>query len=48
MALRNPHLSRFSPEERIGLIVAIAAHVGLFAWLALDPLGRDIEAPPNG
>ncbi|HUQ13388.1 MAG TPA: hypothetical protein VM055_03845, partial [Novosphingobium sp.] len=47
MASHNPHLGRFSPEERIGLIVAIAAHVGLFAWLALDPLGRDIEPPPE-
>lgn len=47
MALRNPHLSRFTPEERIGLIVAVAAHVGLFTWLALDPLGRDIEPAPQ-
>ena len=36
-----------SREERIGLGIAIAAHVGLVAWLALSPLGKVIQPPPE-
>lgn len=36
-----------SREERIGLALAIAAHVGLVAWLALSPLGKAIQPPPE-
>ena len=32
-------------EERIGLALAISAHIGLVAWLALSPLGKDIQPP---
>lgn len=36
----------FRSEERLGLIVAIAAHVGLFAWLALwRPVVEVVEPP---
>lgn len=34
-------------EERIGLALAIAAHIGLVAWLALSPLGKAIQPPPE-
>lgn len=47
MASRSPSASRFSPEERIGLGVALAAHVALFGWLALDQPGRDMVPPPE-
>ncbi len=47
MAPRNLSASRFSPEERIGLAVAIAAHVALFGWLALDQPARDAVTPPD-
>lgn len=47
MFSRTSSASRFSPEERIGLGVAIAAHVALFGWLALDQPGRDAVAPPE-
>ena len=47
MASRSTSTSRFSPEERIGLGVALAAHVALFGWLALDQPGRDLVPPPE-
>lgn len=47
MASRAPSASRFSPEERIGLGVALAAHVALFGWLAFDQPGRDLVPPPE-
>ena len=47
MASRFPSASRFSPEERIGLGVALAAHVALFGWLALDQPGRDFVTLPE-
>ena len=47
MASRSPSASRFSPEERIGLGVALAAHIALFGWLALDQPGRDMVPPPE-
>lgn len=47
MASRISSASRLSPEERIGLGVAIAAHVALFGWLALDQPGRDLVPPPE-
>ena len=47
MATRSSSASRFSPEERIGLGIALAAHVALFGWLALDQPGRDLVPPPE-
>jgi hypothetical protein len=47
MAARASSTGRMNPEERVGLIVALAAHVGLFAWLALDPLGKSVQPPPD-
>ena len=47
MATRTSSPSRFSPEERIGLGIALAAHVALFGWLALDQPGRDRVPPPE-
>ena len=38
---------RFSREERIGLAVAVLAHGALFGWLALEPLGKPVLAPPE-
>ena len=38
---------RLSREERIGLAIAIALHVALVAWLALDRLGKEVQAPPE-
>lgn len=43
-ALHRPRLTR---EEAFGLIVALAAHGGLVAWLWLEPLGKDIQPPPE-
>ena len=42
--LPQPGLSR---EERIGLGVAIAAHIALVGWLCFEPLGKDVQAPPE-
>ena len=42
--LERPGMSR---EERIGLVVAIAAHVGLVAWLALAPTRSTFQPPPD-
>ncbi len=42
--LERPGMSR---EERIGLVVAIAAHIGLFAWLALAPSRSTFQPPPD-
>ena len=42
--LERPGISR---EERIGLAVAIAAHVGLVAWLALAPSRSTFQPPPE-
>lgn len=39
--------SRLSPEEKIGVVVAIALHVGLVAWLALAPSRSTFQAPPE-
>ena len=47
MASRTLNQPRLSREERIGLAVAIALHVALVAWLTLDRLGKDIQAPPE-
>ena len=47
MASRSPSASRLSPEERIGLGVALAAHLALFGWLAFDQPGRDLVPPPE-
>ena len=42
--LERPGMSR---EERIGLAIAIAAHVGLVAWLALAPSRSTFQPPPE-
>ena len=42
--LERPGMSR---EERIGLAIAIAAHVGLVAWLALAPSRSTFQPPPD-
>lgn len=42
--LERPGMSR---EECIGLVVAIAAHIGLFAWLALAPSRSTFQPPPD-
>ncbi|MET0181115.1 MAG: hypothetical protein ABW194_11640, partial [Novosphingobium sp.] len=39
--------ARLAREERVGLVVAVAAHVALFAWLAMEPLGKPVLAPPE-
>lgn len=45
MAVHQP--SRLSPEEKIGVVVAIALHAGLVAWLALAPSRSTFQAPPE-
>ena len=47
MAVHTLHHPRLSREERIGLGVAIVLHLALIAWLTLDRLGKDIQAPPE-
>ncbi|MFC4295724.1 hypothetical protein ACFO0A_11730 [Novosphingobium tardum] len=47
MAAHTLPSARFTPEERVGLAVAIAAHVGLVAWLALASLGKSVAPPPE-
>jgi len=47
MASRTLDQPRLSREEKIGLGVAIAAHVALVAWLAMEPLGKAIQPPPE-
>jgi len=47
MAVHTLNQPRLSREERIGLGVAIVLHVALVAWLTLDRLGKDIQAPPE-
>ena len=47
MAVHTLHKPRLSREERIGLGVAIVLHLALIAWLTLDRLGKDIQAPPE-
>ena len=42
--LERPGMSR---EERIGLAIAIAAHIGLVAWLALAPSRSTFQPPPE-
>lgn len=36
-----------SREEKAGLAVAVAAHAALIGWLWLEPLGKDIQPPPE-
>lgn len=45
MAVHQP--SRLSPEEKIGVVVAIALHAGLVAWLALAPSRSTFRPPPE-
>ena len=45
MAVHHP--SRLSREEQIGVVVAIALHAGLVAWLALAPSRSTFKPPPE-
>ena len=45
MAVHQP--SRLSPEEKIGVVVAIVLHAGLVAWLALAPSRSTFQTPPE-
>ena len=45
MAVHQP--SRLSAEEKIGVVVAIALHAGLVAWLALAPSRSTFRPPPE-
>ena len=45
MAVHHP--SRLSAEEKIGVVVAIALHAGLVAWLALAPSRSTFQPPPE-
>lgn len=47
MAVHTPRHPGLSREERIGLGIASAAHVALVAWLALSPLGKDVQPAPE-
>ena len=47
MTVQTLQRSGLSREEKVGLGVAVAAHLGLVAWLALDPLGKDVGSPPE-
>ena len=43
-SIAKPRLSR---EEKIGVVVAIALHIGLVAWLALAPARSTFKPPPE-
>ena len=45
MAVHQP--SRLNREEQIGVVVAIALHAGLVAWLALAPSRSTFQPPPE-
>ena len=45
MAVHHP--SRLNAEEQIGVVVAIALHAGLVAWLALAPSRSTFKPPPE-
>ena len=45
MAVHQP--SRLNREEQIGVVVAIALHAGLVAWLALAPSRSTFRPPPE-
>jgi outer membrane biosynthesis protein TonB len=47
MAVHASPQPRLSGEEKIGVVVAIALHVGLVAWLALAPSRSTFKPPPD-
>ena len=47
MAVHTPFQPRLSREEKIGVVVAIALHAGLVAWLALAPSRSTFQPPPE-
>ena len=47
MAVHTPSQPRLSAEEKIGVVVAIALHAGLIAWLALAPSRSTFQPPPE-
>lgn len=47
MASQTQFRRRLSREETVGLIVAVAAHAGLIAWMALEPPGKPVPPPPE-
>ena len=47
MAVYRLERTGMSRDERIGLAVAIAAHIGLVAWLALAPSRSTFHLPPE-
>ena len=47
MAVHTSSQPRLSAEEKIGVVVAIALHAGLIAWLALAPSRSTFQPPPE-
>ena len=47
MAVHASPQPRLSAEEKIGVVVAIALHAGLVAWLALAPSRSTFKPPPD-
>ena len=47
MAVHTSSQPRLSAEEKIGVVVAIALHTGLVAWLALAPSRSTFQPPPE-
>ena len=47
MAVHTSSQPRLSAEEKIGVVVAIALHAGLVAWLALAPSRSTFRPPPE-
>ena len=47
MAVHTPSQPRLSAEEKVGVVVAIALHAGLVAWLALAPSRSTFQPPPE-
>ena len=47
MAVHTSSQPRLSAEERVGVVVAIALHAGLVAWLALAPSRSTFRPPPE-
>lgn len=45
--MRETRFSGLTREEGLGLVVALAAHGALIAWLTLSPLGRPVQPPPQ-
>ena len=47
MAVHTSSQPRLSAEEKVGVVVAIALHAGLVAWLALAPSRSTFQPPPE-